>query len=271
MDIPIITQELAERIEQNENDALLSRMLKIQGLPGNPLGVEIRQFGGSAAFIVRGAPHLELSRVTGLSDADIGQIGELLDWFRMQHLNPSIDLSPYRSGESLLRALAERGCYQSRFLTVLYGRPNPEPPSPPAGVKVKEYPPHALDEFASLVVNIDQIPELDQNLWKKVMQAQFEGWRCYVGFVSGNPAAHGVMRVHSGVAITMFAATRPEYRNFGCQTALLRQRIYDAALSQCDLVTCSAHPTSVSQRNQERAGLRVAYTKAVWSFLSSIP
>jgi hypothetical protein len=265
MEIPIINQDLAERIEQAETEAQLSRMRGVQNIPGNPLAVEIERFGGALAFAVRGAPHLELYRVLCLGSQDMDHIGSILDWFRQRGLKPQIDISPYTSSIDLLSQLARQGLFQSRFLTVLYGVPSAEPPVSAVGVTIREYPPDRLDEFARVSAQIDGVPEDDLPLWADIIQHQFRGWRCYLAFVGGRPASHGVLRIHSHSAVAMYAATLPEFRNFGCQTALLRQRIYDAALSECDLMSCSSYPTTISQRNQERAGFRVAYTKAIWT------
>ncbi len=50
------------------------------------------------------------------------------------------------------------------------------------------------------------------------------------------------------------------------QTALIAVRIAEAEAAGCDLVCSQAAFGSPSQRNLERAGLSVAYTKAVWRF-----
>jgi GNAT superfamily N-acetyltransferase len=56
----------------------------------------------------------------------------------------------------------------------------------------------------------------------------------------------------------------PDYRGRGCQAALLRRRIDDAAAAGCELVASQLPFGSGAQRNVERAGLRVACTKAIW-------
>ena len=60
------------------------------------------------------------------------------------------------------------------------------------------------------------------------------------------------------------ASTLPELRNRGVQTALIAARIADARAAGCDTVCAGAAFGSQSQRNLQRAGLQVAYTKAVW-------
>jgi len=52
------------------------------------------------------------------------------------------------------------------------------------------------------------------------------------------------------------------FRGGGLQSALIRERLRAAAGEGCDLATASTLAGSVSQRNYERAGFQVAYTKA---------
>ena len=59
------------------------------------------------------------------------------------------------------------------------------------------------------------------------------------------------------------ASTRPEYRRRGVQTALLHVRLAAARERGCDLAAVMTVAGNDSQRNIERAGFRLAYTKAV--------
>jgi len=53
-------------------------------------------------------------------------------------------------------------------------------------------------------------------------------------------------------------------RGGGLQSALIRARISAAAAAGSEIVCSGASWASQSQRNLERAGLRIAYTKTVW-------
>jgi GNAT superfamily N-acetyltransferase len=72
------------------------------------------------------------------------------------------------------------------------------------------------------------------------------------------------LSLHDGVAWFGGAATVPELRRRGLQGALLRERMRYAAAHGCDLAMMVAQPGSNSQRNTERNGFRVAYTRIKW-------
>ena len=57
--------------------------------------------------------------------------------------------------------------------------------------------------------------------------------------------------------------TRPAFRRRGVQTALLQAQLVAAREQGCDLALTITAPGSDSQRNMERAGFRLAYTKAI--------
>lgn len=95
----------------------------------------------------------------------------------------------------------------------------------------------------------------------------------FLAEVDGVPAGGGMMSIHQGVASLGGAGTLPEFRNRGVQKALLLARVAMAADLDCDLAMVAANPGSGSQRNVERLGFRVVYTRTKFlrEWASSIP
>lgn len=91
---------------------------------------------------------------------------------------------------------------------------------------------------------------------------------CFLAEVDHKPGAAGVLFLHDGVALLGGAATIPELRRQGLQAALLKERLRYAFESGCDLAVMVAEAGSNSQRNAERKGFRVAYTRTKWRLLS---
>jgi GNAT superfamily N-acetyltransferase len=88
-----------------------------------------------------------------------------------------------------------------------------------------------------------------------------------VGFFAdfdGQPGATGSLSIHDRVALFSGAATIPEMRRRGLQAALLRERIRYAFDHGCDLAMMVAAAGSESQRNAERNGFQIAYTRTKW-------
>ena len=84
---------------------------------------------------------------------------------------------------------------------------------------------------------------------------------CFVAQLDGEPVATGMLSVHERVALFAGASTVPRHRGKGAQLALLDARMRFAAERGCDLAMMCAAPGSASQRNAERHGFRIAYTR----------
>lgn len=78
------------------------------------------------------------------------------------------------------------------------------------------------------------------------------------------PVAAGSLAIHGETALLAGASTIPEHRGRGAQQALLAARLQFASTRGCTLAMMCALPGSPSQRNAERSGFRVAYTRIKW-------
>jgi GNAT superfamily N-acetyltransferase len=87
---------------------------------------------------------------------------------------------------------------------------------------------------------------------------------CFVAELGGEPIANAAMFMHGGVALLAGASTVPEARRQGAQQALLDARLRAAAASGCNLAMVVTAAGSASQRNSERNGFKVAYTRTKW-------
>jgi hypothetical protein len=91
------------------------------------------------------------------------------------------------------------------------------------------------------------------------------GMACFLGLVDEQPAGGGAVAMHQGVATLFGASTRVALRQRGVQAALLQARLAFVAATGCDLATTNTKPGSRSQRNAERQGFRVVYTRGLMS------
>ena len=87
---------------------------------------------------------------------------------------------------------------------------------------------------------------------------------CFVAERDGEPIATAALFMHDGTALLAGASTIPAGRRQGAQNALLDARLSHAAAHGCDLAMMVAAPGSASQRNAERQGFRIAYTRTKW-------
>jgi ribosomal protein S18 acetylase RimI-like enzyme len=236
------------------------------------IGAEWQQIaGGHMIFAGIGSP---IGRATALgldrevTESDLDRIEE----FYRSHGAPSqVDVCPYTDFK-FLEMLKSRGYGFSEFNNVLVRQLDSQflsddgQPPLPAGVEIRR----GGHEEAQLLSDILQKcffpdgnpPEgMDQLL---LPMFQFPDAVVLAGSVHGKLAATatGLVIPEQKIVALAGAGTLPEFRNRGLQTALLRHRMKAAAEAGCELAVIVTQGGTTSQRNAERLGFTVAYTKA---------
>jgi hypothetical protein len=93
----------------------------------------------------------------------------------------------------------------------------------------------------------------------------------FLAEIDSEPIATGVLCLGGGVALLGGACTVPEARKQGAQNTLLAHRLQYAVHEGCDVAMVCTLPGSASQRNAERNGFRIAYTRIKWGLMPSPP
>lgn len=99
--------------------------------------------------------------------------------------------------------------------------------------------------------------------------ARAEGARPFIAELGGQAVSTGTLYVYDDVALLAGASTVPEGRRQGAQNALLDARLRFAKECGCTLAIMGAAPGSQSQRNAEKNGFRVAYTRTKWQLVEA--
>jgi GNAT superfamily N-acetyltransferase len=278
-----MTKELARAIEQVDVDYTTSRLAGMQVAAGNPLGIEIRRFGNATAFSIRAWPDFWYgNKVLGLEPTSEKYLDEMVSFFRQQGLSFRFELVPGNLNGELAARLHRLGFYQVGFSTALYGkqvasgqvarlwrgfgRAQSRPQSSRGQVSVREVQADELDLFLDLYqegFGLARLSEAEKGIVRAWLEQESGLYLC-MAFAGDEPAGVGILYVQESKALLADAATLPGLRGQGCHTALIRHRVSQAAKRGCDLLTSFVEFGSASHRNLERAGLRVAYTKAMW-------
>jgi GNAT superfamily N-acetyltransferase len=124
-------------------------------------------------------------------------------------------------------------------------------------------PQHARD-FGRIVAAGYELPEFTGR-WFAALFAR-PRWTCFLAFAGDEPAAAGTLFVCRGIGWLSFAATLPEFRRRGAQSALVAERIRAAAELGCSLVVGETGALeegrpSDSYRNIVRAGFEPVYDR----------
>ena len=93
--------------------------------------------------------------------------------------------------------------------------------------------------------------------------ARLKGLVRYLARVNGVPAGAASMRIDGRLSQLAGAATLPQFRRRGIQTALTLRRLADARAEGCDLAVVTTQPGSKSQENAQKRGFELLYARAV--------
>ena len=178
------------------------------------------------------------------------------------------EISPL-ADPALLPLLKYRGYFPIEFTSVLYrpigpgmelGRPRNE------HLRVQRVGNDAQERWrATAALGWSEYPEAAEFMQEiGLINAQTENSWQFLVDLDGQPIAAGSVNLHGDVALLAGASTIPAGRRQGAQWALLESRLQYAADQGCSLAMMGALPGSPSQRNAERHGFRIAYTRIKW-------
>jgi len=195
------------------------------------------------------------------------ELNEIEEFFRSQGADVFHEVCPLADA-SVFEMIRERDYKPVEFSNVLYRPDTPD---------------LRLDVTRNNRIKVRVTGKNEINLWT---ETSFEGWSefpeyadffrdlaqvwahskgpSFIAELEGKPIATGALTIHGDVALLAGASTIPDARRQGAQLALLEDRLRYAANNGCTVAMMVALPGSGSQRNAERHGFRVAYTRTKW-------
>jgi hypothetical protein len=240
-------------------------------------GVRRAEFGPIEANIVGGLPavpmlNLVLDSAAGDAAAE-GFLAEAIEWTRGQGVRVCVPVTPGLPGSEQATSWLESNGFAPIPGWMKFVR-DPHPPrfEVAADVEVVEVEPDAPGTAADLPFAAIAATAFDLPAWAADFFAGLPGrpgWRCYVARVDGEPQACAATFVDGGVAELGIGGTLEGGRRRGCQLALLRRRIEDAAAAGARTLFVETgarvpgHPSS-SYGNILRAGFEEAYLCPGW-------
>ena len=231
--------------------------------PSDP--VALLKIAGGYAFCC--GPDYPVNQIVGMGlydEVTAADLDQLEDFFRSRGVPCSVVLSPLAHA-SLRAMLGERGYSIAEFNTVLIRRIQPDEPfSPPPGIVIERVTDDTIGPWmGSIAKGFEQDIVVAESVFGGF--AVLPGALPFLARIEDKVVGGCGGRVIPEARIAAFfgTATLPEYRGRGVQSALIAKRLHEAALAGCEYAVVSTNPGSGSQRNMERRGFHVAYTKAV--------
>lgn len=260
-----VGQSLAARLEDAQAWRAVHYAQASQRRSGKAPG-ELLTVAG--APVIYGGEGLPINRAIGLgmhgpvTEQDIETIE---GFYQARRSDTVIDLCPL-ADPSLLRLLQGRGYSVRNWMSMLF-LPLPSAPVEvnPALRVTRATPEQAELWLATSARGFDERDAVDPATLRMLTPNFYAAnAHCYFAWLGDTPIGTGGMYLHNGVAELGGASTLVPYRQQGAQTALIQQRLSDAHALGCDLAAVLTIPGSASQRNLQRKGFQLAYTRAIF-------
>jgi GNAT superfamily N-acetyltransferase len=229
--------------------------------------------GGVALFLGAGSP---MNQAAGLGFSGPVPAADIVDierFFGPRGGEASVMVSPL-AHPSLVDGLANRGFRPTGFENVL-GLELSGKPDAHVGRRTE-----AGGESEDIAIREARTPE-ERDLWARanidgfvapldptpahLRLAQIMASRTdmilLIALIDGALAGSSALRIRGRDAWLIADSTLPEFRRRGVQQALQRHRLALAAQAACEVAVTEARPGGSSQRNMERLGFQVLYTR----------
>ncbi|MFH0882839.1 MAG: GNAT family N-acetyltransferase [bacterium] len=192
------------------------------------------------------------------------EIAEVELQFMDRGFTPRAWLTPFHNRE-FARNLGRRGWHIADWQQMM-GRPlTPDDAAwqAPPGIEIREA--EDPDEWARLITEgfgdeLGHTPSQEYIIHRGFAELPYV--RCYTAFHEGKRAGAASLMLRKGFVNIIAASVLPEFRRRGVHHALISHRLKVAAGEGETLATYSCDPGSASQRNAERMGFSVLYSRA---------
>jgi len=267
--MPPSGQALAARIEHSVVRDLVAFADMAAALDPAIRPAHLAVGGGVVLFLAPGSPVNSIygagldGRVSG------GELDAAERFLRERGAHPAISLCPL-ADPSLVEQLALRGWLVADFENVLV-----------RGLEHSDGVDGVATPYARGVTVRAACSAADRLAWARLSSAAFaapddptqemqrlglvmaarEDFELLIGSVGGEDAGAGALWVDDGMGWLLGDATLPHLRRRGVQSALHGERVRMAREAGCEFAVTEARPGSTSQRNMERAGFHVVYTR----------
>ena len=266
-DYPLVDVELSRRLERTEGHAN-ARFVESRARVVPALGACWMEAGGTyAMFDGIGSP-LTQTFGLGMFEPVTGATLDAIEaFFAERGAGVFHEVSPL-ADPSALQLLNDRG-YRPCELTSILFQPLPTGAPPPAVDPALIARPSEPAEYGTWAATAadgwSEFPEVREFLASfGPTAASAMDAHPFLAMLNGVPIAAASLSIHDGVALLAGASTIPAARRRGAQRALLDARLRFAVERGCTVAMMGAAPGSRSQRNAERSGFRIAYTRIKW-------
>jgi hypothetical protein len=239
-------------------------------------GIELQRFGPVQATAFADLPDVAaLNQIQGAAEPgaiEDGYLTAAIEWMRAREVHPRVAVAvPRPEATAADEWLGDRGYEQVDGWVKFIRETGPPYPHADPSILVYELGGQEIDgeALSAIVAEGMNLPGYAGTLFFSL--PEHENWRCYTAALAPDQpvVATASMRIEAGVAQLGVGHTLRHAQGHGCNLALLRRRLIDAAEAGChtamvELWDCRPEQLPPVGRNLRRAGFELAYAGHSW-------
>lgn len=260
-------RETIRRLQLAHAEHIASLYKGLANIPGNPRGVEIRQFGPARVYCAD-EDRME-NRAIFTGNETPAELEQVAAFFSSRgrtcfvELNPAnfCRSEPFSWNAELMPALLALGYRPDAFRCVWEAEARLERPSAQERPVIKGFAAGDADPWIDLCLQVEGGDAAQQRRHaEELLHAQSsEQWIHYIGYEAGKPVSTSTLFIHDGVGYLKWGFTQEPYRGRGHQQAHIERRLADAHARGCTRVFSVTDLGIPSATNLQRCGLTLAY------------
>ena len=263
-----VDSAMAQRLEAAEDQPQIEIARALHRLRPE-LGADVREIAGG--HMVYAGPKSLVGRAIGLGlngSVTAAQLDQVEAFYRSHNAPAQVDITPLTHA-SLLEMLKARGYVFSELNNVMARRlePGEKFQEDVPGLEFRPCAPDQASLWAQTMLR-GFFPETIPAGWEEMllpMAAMTNGLAMLVWAGDGAEpvaACGGLISLPHRMVALGGTSTAPRFRGHGIQTAAIGRRLNRALREGCDLAVIVTQGNTTSQRNAERLGFSLAYSKA---------
>jgi hypothetical protein len=225
--------------------------------------------GAYAMYDGIGSPLTQTFGLGIFENASGADLDKIESFFRERHSDVFHEVSPM-TDPSLMFLLNGRGYKPVEMTSVMYREIDAASDSSDEhkpGLKARAIDESEADLWADTAASGwasegEELADFIRQFGK--IAARASGGHPFLAELDGRPIAAGGLQIYDDVCILAGAATVPDARRLGAQNELLKERLRYAAGVGCRFAMMCALPGSQSQKNAQKNGFNIAYTRTKW-------
>jgi hypothetical protein len=239
-------------------------------------GIEVQRFGPVQATAFGAEPQVSsLNQIQGAAEpgaVESGHLADAIEWMRSREVDYRVPVAECRPGSDEAEAWLDEHGYECDGGWTKFVRDVAAPDLPEdSDIEVFEMGEEEDDGEGMSMIACEGLglPIMAETLAFSLPMK--DSWRCYTAVLLSEDrvVATGSMLIDDGVAQLGLDATLPGDRDRGCNKALLRRRLLDAAAAGChtafaELGECDHDDLAAAAHNLAGAGFVEAYRSRNW-------